>query len=138
MSGRSSEQQRSKPRKVTGKRCSDGFLGFVDINLTDRDREELEAFNAPGAVDLEAFMLAVIEDGYKLSVVADPEHNSVIATMTGRHQHCPNKGYALSARGPNAHGALVALWYKQDTIAHWGLWADEADAVPDGQLPLWS
>jgi len=135
VSGRSSERI-GKARKGTGKRFSDDFLGFMDITLTDSDRGELEAFMQPGQVDLEGFLDTVLEDGYKLSVAGDYEHHSCIATLTGRSAQCENKGYALSGRGPNAHDALIVLWYKHTVKAHWGAWAGEADSV-SGQLPLW-
>lgn len=135
MSRRSSEE-RGKRRPNTKSPYSDKFLGFVDIYVTDADREALTVYMQPGQVDLEGFIQTVLEDGYKLTVAGDYEHSCVVTTLTGRSDTCENKGYAMSARGPDAHSALVVLWYKHTVTAHWGKWTDESDVDP-AQLPLW-
>jgi len=136
MSGSSSNKKFGKQRTGTGKRYTDNFLGFVDIDLSERDRSELEVFVTPGQVDIEAFLVQIIEDGYKFSLSGDFEHNSLIATMTGKAEGCENKGFALSGRGPDAHSAMIVLWYKHTVLANWGKWTDQA-AEPGAQLPLW-
>lgn len=136
MSGTSSNKKAGKQRAGTGKRFTDSFLGFVDIDLTERDRSELEVWTVPGQVDLEAFLVQIVQDGYKFSLSGDFEHSSIVATLTGKAATCENKGFALSGRGPDAHGAMVVLWYKHTILANWGPWADEG-VVPSAQLPLW-
>jgi len=136
MGATESNKKYGKPRKNTKSPYGDGFQGFVDIPLSDADKTEVEVWAQPGQVDVDAFLIQVVDDGYKFSLVADPEHNSCIATLTGRHEGCENKGYALSARGPDALGAMVALWYKHATLAHWGAWTEQGK-VADRQLPLW-
>jgi hypothetical protein len=136
MSGSSSNKKFGKQRTGTGKRYTDNFLGFVDIELSAKDREDLEALVFPGQVDLVAFLVQVIEDGYKFSLSGDVEHSSSIATLTGKAAACENKGYALSGRGPDPHGAMVVLWYKHTVLANWGKWTEEG-TVADNQLPLW-
>jgi len=136
MGATASNKRYGKPRKNTKSPYGDGFLGFVDIALSDADKTAIEEMAGDAGKPFDAFLVQVVEDGYKFSLVADPEHNSYIATLTGRHEGCENKGYALSARGPDPHGAVVALWYKHGTLANWGAWAEQG-TVADGQLPLW-
>lgn len=136
MSGRSSEKV-GKRRANTNSRYGDGFKGFVDIPLSEKDREEIQYHAQPGQVDIEAFLAQVISDGYKFSLVADFEHSCCIATLTGRSEGCENKDFALSGRGPDAQGAVVCLWYKHSVLAHWGTWTDQGSQRSD-QLPLWS
>jgi hypothetical protein len=124
-----------KGRNGTGKRFSEGFFGFVDIDLTEADRLELEQWAFPGQVDIEKFLEALCEDGYKFSLAPDVEHHSYVATATGRGPQNVNKGWALSARGPNPLAAIAVLWYKVDVKAHWGPWVGE-NADGSHQLPL--
>jgi hypothetical protein len=125
-----------KPREGTGKRYSDGFLGFVDIPLNDAAKAELDGFSKGNVVEVLGFVVALADEGYKFSLVCDVEHSSYIATCTGKNVSNGNKGYALSARGPSAHQAMLALWYKVEVICKWGDWV-RSGAVADGQLPIW-
>lgn len=136
MSRRSSEQ-RGKRRANTGGRYSEDFKGFVDVVLTDRDREDIAALLASEPLDFTGFIQTALEDGYKISVAGDFEHGQVIATLTGRSDTCDNKGYALSGRGPDVLGALACLYHKHATKCNYGPWV-QPDAEGDTQLPLWS
>lgn len=136
MSGRSSNEKHGRERKGTGKRYSDSFLGFVDIDLNEKDKEELGVHTQPGQVDISEFILQMVADGYKVSVVADTEHSFAVATATGKSATCENKGYALSGRGPDALSAIVVLWYKVAVKANWGPWV-QPGADGSQQLPLW-
>lgn len=131
------DRRAGKTRANTGKRYSDDFLGFVDIDLTDGDREALEAWFQPNAVDVWAFLEDAVNDGYKFSLVVDLEHSSSIATLTGKGAGCENLGYALSGRGPNPLEATVVLWYKHAVLAHHGSWVDQGSTPDQRQLPLW-
>lgn len=124
-----------RSRKGTQSKGADGFLGFVTIELTDTDRIAIqEAMQASLVAPLE-FIFEAMEDGYKFSLSNDKKHNCVIATLTGREQECENKGFALSARGPDAFGAIAALWYKHAVKAHYGAWTAEG-VVPDSQMRM--
>lgn len=138
MGSTASNAKYGKKRNGTGKRYEDSFLGFVDINLTQPERDECEELSASKGVDVAAFLAELVENGYKFSLAADWEHSMVIATVTGRADNCENKGYALSGRGPHAYGALVTLYYKVVTLCGWGPWATPEELEARNQLKLWS
>lgn len=116
------EEQKGKARNGTGKRYSEGFLGFVDVQLSDTDKAALAQMVENGEFSVSDFLMALSEEGYKFSLSPDPEHNSVIATATGKGAANPNKGYALSARGPSPSSAILVLWYKVAHLTEWGAW----------------
>jgi hypothetical protein len=122
MGATASNEKHGKARNGTGKRYSEGFLGFVDIPLSTHDKEQLETWTVPGQVEIDVFLETVANEGYKFSLVTDFEHSSSIATVTGKADACVNKGYALSARGPDPLSAIVVLWYKMSQIAEWREW----------------
>jgi len=124
-----------RSRKGTGGKGQDGFLGFVTVELTDSDRLSISEAIDTGLVNPLEFVFEAMEDGYKFSLSNDKKHNCVIATLTGREDGCENKGYAMSARGPNPLGAIAALWYKHAVKAHYGPWVAEG-TVPDAQLRM--
>lgn len=135
MGATASNKKYGKKVDGTGKRFTDAFSGFVNIDLTEEDRLKIAQAIEEGACDVLEFLKAVLDDGYKFSVSGDPAHYSFIATLTGKAEGCENKGYALSGRGPGAHEAVVCLWYKHAVLAHWGPWTEQG-RTNDGQLPL--
>ncbi len=134
MSAKSSERY-GKPRKGTQSKGSDGFKGFVTIELTSQDRETIDESYQAKQVDLWGFICDAVGDGYKFSLVADFTHSCCIATLTGRGKENENEGYALSARGPDPDGATLVLWYKHTVLAHLGSWIAQG-AAPDQQLRM--
>lgn len=125
MGATESNAKHGKERKGTGKRYTDGFLGFVDIPLSEHDKEALMGWTSEGAVNVADFLVTLMDEGYKFSLSMDVEHHSAIATATGKGDVCPNKGYALSARGPDALAAIVVLWYKLAQLSEWGAWTTD-------------
>ena len=95
--------------------------GFVDVPLSQQDKETL-AEASFSAEDASVFLESATTQGYKVSVSPDWARNCCIATVTGSGDKCPNLGWSMSARGPDAHGALMALAYKMDVITKWGAW----------------
>jgi len=138
LSMRNPKDERTPGKKVsgTGRRYDDSFLGFINIPLSDDDREQLHAYALETTLDVMQFLSEVMETGYKFSLALDGEHSSYIATLTGKAPACENLGYALSGRGPDAYGAVLVLWFKHAVKAHGGQWAAEA-APENHQLPLW-
>ena len=124
-----------RSRKGTQSKGEDGFLGFVTIELTDEDRHEIQEAIQTGIANPMMFIFEAMDDGYKFSLSSDKKHNCVIATLTGKDEACENRGFALSARGPDSQGAITALWYKHAVKAHFGKWTAEG-VVPDAQLRM--
>lgn len=130
-------ERKGKPRKGTEKQFGSDWKGFVDIDLTPEDREECSVIAQSEKFNVLQFMEDLAEGGYKFSLAGDVEHNSYIATATGRGRDNENAGYALSGRGPSAMGAMAVLYYKIAVLCAWGSWLEKADRAP-GQLHMWS
>ena len=138
MGATASNARKGKARKNTGQRYEEGFLGFVDIPLSDHDRDEITVMLGQGSLDGMEFIERALEDGYKFSLSNDSAHSMYIATLTGKADGCENRGYALSGRGPDAVQAVLVLWYKHEVLAHLGKWSDQGTGPEDRQLPMWS
>jgi hypothetical protein len=124
MSGRSSETLSKSSRRGKKSNGSVGWQGFVDLPLTTQQKEHLAELSEDDYPDIGAFMLDVLADGYKLSVVTDEKHNCVIASLTGKSAGCVNAGYSLSARGPDLAGAFLVLHYKHHVLCEGLRWSD--------------
>jgi hypothetical protein len=136
MSRRSSEARQGKARKNGLSEYTGSWVGFVDLPLTDTEKEHLQAFAPDDYPSFDAFLASVLEDGYKFSVVRDEKHACVIATLTGKGEGCVNAGYSLSARGPDFVGAVLVLWYKHVEICDGARWVGHEEAR-SSQLSLW-
>lgn len=129
-------QQRRGARKNGLKEHSGGWIGFVDIVLTQEQKEELgQNYRMPDGRLLD-FLVEVLEQGYKLSFSPDELHQCVIATLTGKSPDCVNVGYSLSARGPSLIGSIEAIAFKHLEICKGGRW-ETASKIPSSQLSLW-
>jgi len=106
----------------------DDFRGFIDIPLSEDDKASLAAANFEES-DAFSFIEEMLEDGYKISISADPAHSSVIATAIGRGADNQNDGYALSGRGPDVLGGLASLAYKHITLCDRGIWTNRSDST---------
>lgn len=135
MSRRSSESRNGKARKNGLAKYSNEWKGFVDVQLSEDDKARIAGDVEGGEIDFWKVLASWIDEGYKLSISPDTAHNCVIATITSRLDGDPNFGYSLSARGPNAEGAVAALYYKDHVILEDGLWS-LAETKSNGQLSL--
>lgn len=136
MSGTSSNAKQGSRRKNGISKFSGSWEGFVDIQLSPDDKERLAALSVTDYPDIWEFFESVLSDGYKFSITRDEAHSCDIATLTGKGEGCPNKGYSLSARGPSLEGAILALWYKHVTLCEEQRWSGHEKAASD-QLSLW-
>lgn len=121
MGGTSSNAKYGKKKSPYPSGRGSEWIGFVDIPLNDTDKEYLKGMSRE-ADDLLGILEALVQEGYKLSISPDFEHNSVIASATGRIPGSPNEGRSLSARGPDLAGAINALWYKHGILGESGNW----------------
>lgn len=116
-----------KPRSKGKKRANTGgygqdWKGFVDITLSDKDRELMAGWAASGEWEPFEALDALLGGGYKVSLAVHPASGSVIATLTCRAEDDPNFGYALSAFGPDPEGALMCVSYKHFVMCESGAW----------------
>lgn len=131
------QKRKGTQRRGTENKFGSEWKGFVDIDLSADDRAGISELVQSGRFDAFEFVAGLLEAGYKFSLAGDVEHNSVVATATGRGSLNENEGYALSGRGPDAVGALASLYWKMVVVCAWGGWLEKADRAP-GQLHLWS
>ena len=113
--------QRAAARGQGGQ--SDGWRGFVNVELAEQDKAVLRAQETP----FEDYWDGVIDrmvNGYKLSVSRDHRNDTWIASLTCNHPADPNKGYTLSGRGGTWMNAVTALAYK-DRILLQGNWTSD-------------
>lgn len=123
-------------RKNAIKEHTNDWQGFVDVVLSDEDRERVKALAEQGEFDLWQYMKNWIEDGYKLSISPHNRGDTVIATLTGKSPDCVNLGFSMSAFGPGMEQALVALAYKHEIVCEGGVWANQSYTTRQ-QLTLW-
>ena len=128
--------RRGKPRRNFGKQYESDWLGFVDIVLSDDEKDRIKGDVDGGLVPAPTFIQALLDQGYKLSLSPDGRGGGVIATVTGAADGCLNQNYSLSGRGPDVVGALAMLEYKVENVCHWGHWLDAPEAHTN-QLKLW-
>lgn len=103
-------------------------VDFVDVLLSKDQKAELVKWDQKGEVTFDAIS-RLIDDGYKLSVVADKAHDCVLATLTERGDLGGIRKRCLPARGPDVFGAFKALIFKHSIILEgdWGSVANNND-----------
>lgn len=133
MSGTSSERYAKKGnRKSNPKGGSYEFKGFVNLKLTDADKEHIRtALEEQNTI--EETLSPLIEDGYKISLRYDASNKCYLAAASPTDNEHTNAGYTLSARGPSLEGAVAALYYKINVIAEGGSWESAAVATGGGE-----
>lgn len=87
------------------------FRGFVNVRLSDQDKQAIGAIDQPLG-DLMETLGALILSGYKLSISYDRYSSAVQISLTCTDPQSGNYGYAISARHPDLALALVTLVYK--------------------------
>jgi len=122
------KKQGAVKRDTVARRKKKGFtwIGFIEVDLTARQKEEL------GAMELEAEyplsgLATYVENGYKLSFGLDSDGVTYRAALTDVDQGSPTCGYTLTGRGGSVQKAYASLLYKH------------RDVLPDGwQIPTGS
>jgi hypothetical protein len=106
-----------------------GWKGFINIRLSDADKEALSAADETSIVGLVDNAAGLLYAGYKLGFAYDKTSGSVQATLTCWIEGHPDYGHAISARHPDFDRALHSLLYKHFTIAK-ECWTDFAPPAP--------
>jgi len=112
-----------KKRKAKGRPSegSQAFKGFINIPLTDPDKERIKTI-LEEADTIESTLLELTSEGYKISLREDTTSGSYSASATAVTPDHANAGYALTAYGPDIQGAVIALAYKILTLCEGGSW----------------
>lgn len=111
-----------QPRKSLD---DDEWGGYVQATLAPLDKAMFDQWYGEHAQHVQAFVDEHVGSGLKLTLVFDGEHNSYIASYTGRPNSDPNMAFrcTLSARSGEFIEALALLAYKHVVITG-GDWTD--------------
>lgn len=97
--------------KKAQKHYSDGFKGFVTVNLTVDDEARIDALEPDGGRLFDSIAL-LVEKGYKFSSKLDANSGAVCCTLIDDRGDAPTRGFALSGWGGEMLDALASLCYK--------------------------
>jgi hypothetical protein len=101
---------------------SNGWLGFVNIELTQADKKAIKAKKI-SAEELVAWLAVIVANGgYKFGFGHDGDRECYIATLTAKDHENLNYGYSMSQRHSDALIALKALYYAHEVKME-GNWA---------------
>jgi hypothetical protein len=99
---------------------NDGWRGFVNVELSDKDKSKVRAlFERYG--DAWSHILGRVAEGYKLTVSYDDPHTTWNVSLTCRALADNNLGLTLTGRGGSCQAACISLWYKDETMLQ-GVW----------------
>lgn len=122
--------------KSVGKRKSVGtgydapFQGYVNVELSDAQREVFQAWRE-GASPWEQ-LEASVSDGVNIAVKFVPGDALFLASGTQRREGSANAGLVVTARGRDAGTALLRLLYILAYLSHKPAWEDtQKRANPD-------
>lgn len=121
MNGDKVLEKRDKARAAAkAAATADGWKGFVNLDLDDRQRNEARGMIAdPERVWDNIFQL--VFSGYKMTLSYDANRSAFNLSMTCRVAGDANEGYTLSGRGGSEIAAAASFWYKH-AVACEGRW----------------
>lgn len=104
---------------------TDEWGGYVQAPLSPMDKALYDQWLGEHVEHVQAYLDEHVASGLKLTLVFDGEHNSYIASYTGRPDSNPNFKFrcTLSARSGEFLDALAVLVYKHVVITG-GDWKD--------------
>ena len=103
---------------------SDSWKGFVNVELSDKDKDAVrKLFDKYG--EAWTHILGKVAEGYKLTISYDDPHTTFNVSLTCRALADSNLGLTLTGRGGSVQAACISLWYK-DTRMLKGIW----DLIP--------
>lgn len=114
-----------KPRRKSNTRPT-GFteIQFVSINLTVADKDALSAWNL-SPDELLSEVNRWVENGYKVSLSPDFDHDSFVVSLTGKEcTPIENKDRCLSSRGSTLQNALLSMMFKLQRYCPDGIFPD--------------
>lgn len=100
----------------------DGWLGYVNWNPIASDRDKVAAFMGEPSFDGWEYVLQLDESGYSCTFSYDEANSCHRLSVTGKGQHCPNKGYTLSLRASSPIRCLALASYYVYVICQSGDW----------------
>lgn len=110
------------------------FLGFINVELNDREREHFRTWTEPRFPDMVASMIELAEVGWKASFGFDSWNDCYTFSITGKKTSTKYDGFCLMVR----HRDSDQLLRLADYLCHF-IVPDEIYPLPDSDDTLdWS
>lgn len=104
-----------KAAKAAERPASDGWKGFVNLELSDAQKAEAKKLLAD-ADRVTDNVWKLVDDGYKVSFSYDGYHGAYLCAVTCQDKSSVNVGLTLTGRGGGILAAMASLWYKHDVV----------------------
>lgn len=119
MSVTKEQVDKKRQAKRAGKPGKQGWVGFLEVELTSEQKEQLRAMDV--AAEFPLTMLALLtREGYKVSFGMDKDGVTCRASLTDVDTGSPTQGYTLVGRGEGVQNAFASLMYKHQHVLSGG------------------
>ena len=112
-----------KSTKKPANNPSNGFKGFININLTDDDKATIKATSLTPE-QLMDLLDGFIDDGYKFTFSYDDYSRCYQCIGTHKDSEHPDYGVLLSGRGSTTLKAFKQWWYMVSNMIGESDWSD--------------
>jgi len=102
------------------------FKGYVNVNLTDPELDQLKLYEDSTDEEVSDRVISVCELGYKIGFSYDAHHGCIALALTCRNEHSMYYGYVFMLTHEEPLRALMAARWLVDTYL-----IDELYALPD-------
>lgn len=97
------------------KQSESGWVGFVDVTLTSKEKELFGAWDMQGD-DLWVMLVDAMTHGHKVSLSYNRQNETFGASFTGTDPDGSNKGFTLSAFAADWYTAVRVLVFKHAVL----------------------
>lgn len=101
---------------------SDSMPTFVDVKLTEADRENFLA-SLGDSLDAVRVLQSFADDGYRVGVSWSGEHQSYTVSVTCRDGESGNNGLCMTSFAGSLEKGILLAWYKHNVICK-RVWTD--------------
>lgn len=114
------DTKRTKKSGQRGGNFSD--YTFVEIRLTQADKDAFKAWASSNASDGIDLLAALVNSGYKLSVSWSDYNDCYTASLTGTEENGPNYQHVMTSRSDDLYEAIMIALYKHYELCPDGEW----------------
>lgn len=119
-----------KKSKQVGKDFNAEFRGYINLNLSDGDKEQWSKFHDTPHVG--AWFDSAVADGVNTSTKFEAKTNTFMSSGTQRRADSPNAGLVVTARGASATISFSRLMFILMLLSEHERWEDtQPVANPD-------
>lgn len=94
-----------------------GWGGFINVRLSDKQREDFHSWEAANAVHIAGYMDDHLGEGMKIAFAYDRENECVIVTYTGKLVAMSGDRFCATSRASTTQQALALAAYKHEVMA---------------------